>query len=273
MQQAARNWIINRILYHCHRHYGLYVPYTDGNPNPGFAGIMTAANPTLALESVNVRFVNSESVPSASVPRMAFGGIPGTIVLGRASFNPNNTTRTEDNGTTAGNSNLGCFTLNDIFANWNGTAPSSSSYMFIYFDEVSPFAGTTVGKPVGEDANDPFILDPMQNPAGFTGTRATRYARVLRAMDAFALQWAQVCSHEIGHSLGLIKDGVPGPGLYGGAAAFSGSTSGHVSLTPYQTGSAINVMNPSVSFEGSQSRFSAFNKLAMAYLLGRELAD
>lgn len=273
MQQAARNWIINRILYHTHRHYGLYVPYTDANPNPGFGSIMNAANPSTVVDSVNVRFVNSDAEPSTSVPRMAFGGIPGTMVLGRASFNPNNTLRNEDNGTTTATTNLGLFTLNDIFTNWNGTAPASASYMFIYFDEVSPFNGATVAKPVGSDSNDPFVFDPMQNPATFTGDRANRHRKVLRAMDAFALQWAQVCAHEIGHSLGLIKDGIPGPGLYGGNAAFSGSTSGHISLAAYQTGSAINVMNPSVSFEGSQSRFSAFNQLALAYLLGTELAD
>jgi len=273
MQQAARNWIINRILYHCHRTYGLHVPYTDGNNNPGFAAIMNSANPSSTIESVNVRFVNSDAVPSTSVPRMAFGGIPGTIVLGRAGFNVNNTNRAEDNGVTTAQTNLGCFTLNDMFSAWNGTPPSSTSNMFTYYDEITPFAGATVGNPIGTDANDPFILDPQQNPATFTGTRATRYRKVVRAMDAFALQWAVVASHEIGHSLGLIADGAPGTGLYGGVAVFTGSTAGHVSLAPYQTGIGQNIMNPSISFEASQSRFTLFNELALAYLIGRELVN
>src|SRR5690606_5902165 len=97
VQDAARNWIINRIIHHTHRLYNKHLPFEDSTPNPGFASIMSSTGAAVPWDAPDVQITYAATSPSASVPRIAFGGIPQVLVLGRASFDPNNSSRTEDN--------------------------------------------------------------------------------------------------------------------------------------------------------------------------------
>jgi hypothetical protein len=276
MRQAAKNFIINRLIYHMYRHQGMYVPIMDGKLNPGFNAILTTTSPTTALFSPNMRFSYATTTPLSTDNRIAFGGTCQALILGRASFDLKNATRNEDNGTgVSTNTNLGIFTQFYVRDNWGGTPPDTSSIYFQLFDETTPFAGGSRKTPVGADAtNDATILDPNQNPANFSGTRLTRYQRVLRALDAFAQLWAPTAVHEIGHSTGLVGDGAPGTGLYGGlSGVFTGSTSAHINLDPYFIGSGQEIMSVSSAIYHPLSRYTQFNELLFAYLLGLELEN
>ncbi|MCA8939841.1 MAG: hypothetical protein KDB07_08540, partial [Planctomycetes bacterium] len=142
---------------------------------------------------------------------------------------------------------------------------------------TSPFAAATSGiqsnasngMPVGTHGDDSTILDPNATPSSFTATERERYIGLLSVMDTVALDAARVVAHEIGHSVGLIEDGNPGAGMYGGVATYTGSTSGHVKLDSYFMGNGQNVMSPSGGLLNSHSRFTAFNKLAWAYMVHR----
>jgi hypothetical protein len=277
MNQAARTWLVNRMLYHCYRIYGLSVAWADGNPNPGFLAIRVF-EPDGSLEAANVRFLHAASSPGVSTNRMALGGYRDTTTLGRANYDSRNTRRAHDNGETCFATNLGIFTQLRIAAEHQGLLPggpgpsSAGSPYRTTLDAITPFTGAVTPNPIGNDPEDPYILDPAQDPMAFTGSRRTRYEEVLQALDGLARSTVATIAHEIGHSLGLIENGDPGSGLYGNdTAAFPGSTSAHLDLDSFYPGNGSNLMSPGSSMDEDLSRYSVINELAQGYLQNRIL--
>lgn len=213
-------------------------------------------------DSPNITF--NLTLPAGTPSRIAVGGddpVPG-YTIGRAEYDYRNATR--NNNTAV---DLGVFTTNliDFYIN--------SSFSFKNaFDPLIAGRGT----PVGDHAEDPTVLAPGFDPDSPANSAAqnARYDDIADAVDAFARVVAVVLAHEIGHSVGLVANGAPRAGLFGGEnqAAFSGAytTSFHLD-TP-----GNNIMAASISFSGAISTGSSapfFNELNLAYLQHRLLLE
>jgi hypothetical protein len=84
-------------------------------------------------------------------------------------------------------------------------------------DPLRPAAG---GVPVGTHPADAVVLDPAFDPTapGIPSSYLDRHLQVRTAVEAFAAALGTVIAHETGHALGLVPEGAPGVGLYGGAS-------------------------------------------------------
>jgi hypothetical protein len=275
---AARAWMMRRIHFHMLSFFGRSADFADGNPNPGFAPAIPPA-PLLpsALGDIGgahaaaLSFEVATGVVGPSSTRIAFGGYKSAGVGGFAPFDARNQIRNDDLGETCMTPNFGVFSLVDAATEF-ASAPSSPASPFRQlFDPVVAFTGGAPPQPLGASAHDAFVVDPLADPTLFTGSRRARYEQVLAALDGFARRQAYLAAHELGHALGLIANGDPGLGLYGNDSAFPGSTSAHVELRVYYLANARNLLSPLAPLEASRSRFSGFNELAFAYLLGQIL--
>jgi hypothetical protein len=206
MNRAAKHWVANRIAYHIARLYGLAADFTDGRNNPGFAAYRPQTNRP-ERGDIALRFEPTDSGHGPSSNRLAFGGFVASGSLGVAAFDVRNADHDDDNGTTAAFLARGVFSSGDLSRNYDGSPPNANGIFRASFDPLSPFSasGAPRGTPLGEHPDDPFICDPNQNPATFSGARLTRYLNVLRAMDTLAARLASTAAHEIGHSLGLDR--------------------------------------------------------------------
>ncbi len=266
MNQAARNWVINRTIFYLYRHYGRATTDWNEEPganrNPGFAAIRAFTTAT----TPRIQFFHNAS-PQAGQNNFGVGGLSANgFANGRAFYDPQNKA-VEDNGTQAAGSQLGVFTGGLLFI-FDGSPPSPFVKTRLLFDTLTPFrrtgdASTQLGVPLGTDANDPDILSPTQDPATFTGTKLTRYRTVLRAMDAVARFTAATLAHEIGHSIGLVDDDQPGAGHYG--RCFN-ATAHHIDLRAYFPGAAQDVMSGSGDLTAKSEGATGFNELERAYL-------
>ncbi len=206
-------------------------------------------------DSPNITF--SLTLPSGSPSQIAVGGddpVPG-YTIGRAEYDYRNSSNNINTQV-----DLGVFTTNliDFYIN--------SSFSFKNrFDPLIPGRGTSVGF----HAEDVTVLDVSFDRLSGSNTSAqnARYDDIEDAVDAMARVIAVVLAHEIGHSIGLVANGAPTGGLFGGEnrASFSGvyTTSFHLD-TP-----GNNIMAASISFSGAISTGSSapfFNEMNMAYL-------
>ena len=116
------------------------------------------------------------------------------------------------------------------------------------------------------------IGDDAQDAARLAGTLSdARATTISNAIRRFGQMIAFITAHECGHSLGLVADGKMPDGLYGGdEESFPGSTSAHISLGALFPG-AMNIMNPTLSFDDAIAAGSGFNLLNLAYLRERVL--
>ena len=89
------------------------------------------------------------------------------------------------------------------------------------------------------------------------------------ALDSFAMWIAATSAHEIGHSVGLVQDGAPGAGLYGGMTEYGGANSTHINLRAYYPGLGQNLMQSSSSLDFKVNPGLRFNELAHGYLLNQ----
>ncbi|HAK96089.1 MAG TPA: hypothetical protein DCM87_14125 [Planctomycetes bacterium] len=184
----------------------------------------------------------------------------GGYTLGRALFDRGNA-RFEYNATAG----LGIFGTNLIRFYIN------SSFTFrSLFDPFIPGRG----RPVGTAPEDARVLSDEFIPGDAANTAAeeARYDAIVRATAGFARALAAIAAHEIGHSVGLVANGPPPFGLFGGEknAEFAGRFTDPYHLdTP-----GNNIMESAMSFTVMQYtdwRALAFNPLAMAYLLEKAL--
>jgi hypothetical protein len=73
---------------------------------------------------------------------------------------------------------------------------------------------------------------------------------------------------------GLIDDGAPPSGLYGGDPTnYPGSTPSHILLREGYPSVGQNVMAPSSGFEADVSIFGSFNELAEAYMRNQVIIE
>lgn len=204
--------------------------------------------------SANIDFtLGSGSVTSAI--RIGGGdGSPG-FTLGRAAFDYRNATA-NDNRTV----NLGVFTTN-LIAFYVNNDPTFRGR----FDDLIPGRGV----PAGEHALDATVLDPDFDrfDSGNTVLENIRYDEIYSAIDAIARVSAVIASHEIGHSVGLVANGHPPQGLFGGVhdAPFADAFTNDFHLDT----AGFNLMAAALSFAGSLITGSSgyrFNELNRAYL-------
>ncbi len=198
--------------------------------------------------------------PGGRVSRMAMGGddpIPG-FTIGRAEFDSGNSRR--NNNTSV---ELGIFTTNIVEYHIN------TSHLFrSRFDPFTPGRGD----PIGQDPLDRIVLGSefmRSDPANLPEANR-RHDAIVSAVDAWSRMVALVIAHEMGHSLGLVANGPPPRGLFGGErnALFAGPYTSAYHLDTV----GANIMSAVLSFqdallEGAEA--PRFNPLSWAYLLGR----
>ncbi len=213
------------------------------------------------LDAADVPIVFTLSTGSAT-STIAMGGADpaGGYTLGRAYFDRGNS-RYDQNVSAS----LGIFATNLIRFYIN------TSFTFKnLFDEFIPGRGQPIGT-APEDAqvlSDAFVPDAPGN----TQAQENRYTAIQQAADGFGRALAAIAAHEIGHSVGLVANGAPSTGLFGGErnAEFAGSFTDSYHLdTP-----GNNVMESSMSFTVTQytgTRTLKFNPMNIAYLLQRIL--
>jgi len=235
-------WIKDEIVTVLGQHYGEVEEGGDVSPQVG------------------IRF--STSQPAGAHSRIAIGGddvVPG-YTIGRAYFDYRNGARESNTPP-----DLGIFTTNLIQFYIN------SSYTFrMYFDPLAPGRGI----PVGEHPLDGRVLAEefdRLDPAN-SGEENARFDRAMAAAEAFARVVATILAHEIGHSVGLVANGRPPSGLFGGetAASFAGPYTNSYHLdTP-----GNNIMAAAIGFGSAVTTGASgprFNEINWAYLRERIL--
>ena len=133
--------------------------------------------------------------------------------------------------------------------------------------DYAPAAG---GKPFGSVPGDDAMLDLSLDPKTLTdkGVRA-RVERFQLIVRLLGLAIAAVTAHEIGHSLGLVKPGLPPAGLFGGLKAAPWMVS---KVDKHHVDTAgLNIMQTGASLQpqdllGGAPYFAPFN---LAYLRRR----
>ncbi|MEZ5987926.1 MAG: hypothetical protein R3F30_02120 [Planctomycetota bacterium] len=207
------------------------------------------------------------SVPYAShgFSAISLGGSSDVAALGVAQYDPWNRRQEDDrlhpSSTPSATFRLGVFphTLTANGINLPG------GYFRDTFDPILDHRGTPVGEASGDDDRLRRLLvgtagDARQEQLD---TALTRLARLL----------AVVLAHECGHSMGLVPDGPPPNGMFGGSPDFPGSTPGHLSLssTSMFPPGAQEVMAPAMSFQAANHPATDFNPLLRAWLQEKAL--
>ncbi len=82
------------------------------------------------------------------------------------------------------------------------------------FDPLRPDRG---GIPVGEHPLDGLVLGPDFDLGTASPEAAERSHLIDDAIDAYAHGLGTIVAHETGHALGLVPEGAPGAGLFGGS--------------------------------------------------------
>jgi len=235
---------------------------------------------TVIFDGANIEFVsretanfpgNSPQVSYNSFPRslMAIGGDSDIGALGVAFIDRCNESQDNDTlykGSSPYNpgTNLGIFTTRIIIYEVNG---SYYGLFRLTFDDFIPGRGY----PVGTHMYDSDILmDIAGTGPSVQGDAAIRRDAILTAIDRLARYIAVLCSHEMGHSMGVAVNGKMPNGLYGGDNLnFPGSTSNHINMSSYPDlfqSPNVNIMAPSTNFTYTNAVGTRFNRLNQAYL-------
>jgi hypothetical protein len=156
------------------------------------------------------------------------------------------------------------------------TDPAIKLLAQTFFGDFIPELGKG-GTPVGEHPLDATILAKGFDPGKATAAAAGRYNKLSFLVETLGRLTGALTAHEIGHSLGLVANGPPPHGLFGGEknASFVGSektTSHHIDTPGFNLmqagpGSALNAKINMVEYLGTPR----FNELNLAYLQGRLL--
>ncbi len=217
---------------------------------------------TRDTDSANIQFTLTQ--PSGTYSRMAVGGddpIPG-YTIGRAEYDYRNSSANDDTAV-----DLGVFTTNLIEFYINSSFTFKSK-----FNALIPGRGTALGF----HASDVTVLSDSfdRTSGGNSSQNNDRYDDIMDAVDALARVVATIMAHEIGHSVGLVANGAPPAGLFGGEynASFAGpyTTDYHLDTT------GNNIMAAAFSFTSAiASGLNAphFNEMNMSYLLERILVE
>lgn len=221
------DWIEREIVTEIRRHY-LIAP--DGTPHGGIAmGFHRTTDPG-APEKSDFREDGAFSI-------VRFGGSLGAF-LGRSRFSLWNERRVDDTAPDLGVGTARIVQLAASILELEGA-----------LDPIRPDRGTPAGRhPADAEALDPSFdrFDPNVAP-----TVLARHDDLRRVAHSIALAVASVAAHEMGHALGLVPDGPPPGGFFGGAneVTFVGAHTDphHVDLPP------LNLMQAGGNFLGAIS--------------------
>lgn len=177
-------------------------------------------------------------------------------LFGRARLDWNN--QNADDNTEPG---LGIFSTTFV-----GVALTSTLISTLLVDYVAEAGGDPFGSLPGDEA----LLDldtPLMDLPEAVRSRAQRFRFLV---DNFSLAVGAVLAHEIGHSLGLVKEGVPPAGMLAGV---EGDWSVQVVPGGHLDTPGFNLMQPGSAFSFSDVLRSrpAFNSVCLAYLRGQIL--
>ena len=230
------------------------------------AGFFHGVNVTFTFTSPGVFPTGQTAVAynSLGFSRICIGGAPTEAgTLGLAQFDPNNETQNDNcaNDTLGRRTGVFVHTMVDNTSALRG--PSTTLFRSTY----DPLRAVFSNRPIG-DADDGFDGERL------AGTRNdARTTIITNAIGRLARFVAMVAAHEVGHSMGLVKNGAMPTGLYGGDTAnFPDSSSAHIKMpsTLFPSGS-INIMSPAVNLDLATGTATAFNSLNLAYLRERVL--
>ncbi len=134
---------------------------------------------------------------------LRLGGVLEGGHLGYSFFSPYNEERIDDSAADLGVAT--CTILNTL-----GATPVLTDS----FDPIKPGVGT----PVGEDPLDAVVLaDTFERyDSGNSSAANARYDSLATLVRFIALPVASVAAHEMGHAMGLVPDGPPPDGFFGG---------------------------------------------------------
>lgn len=134
------------------------------------------------------------------------------------------------------------------------------------FSEILPSTGT----PLGMYPGDELFLEPDFDPESVSDERLKlRYSIFDAIVHMGTMAIAAVLCHEIGHSVGLVPDGPPPLGLFGGMSGLSFTVSDPGSAHVDTPGLNIMQTGKVTSFMDVFSDYPRFNELNMAYLRRR----
>jgi hypothetical protein len=145
-----------------------------------------------------------------------------------------------------------------------------------FFGDFVPELGQG-GKPVGEHPLDAQILAESFDPKSAAADAAMRHQRLSFLVETLGRLAGALTAHEIGHSLGLVADGPPPYGLFGGEknASFANAartTSAHLDTGTFDLMAAGPGSSPTAPINFVQYLGTPrFNELSLAYLQGRVL--
>ncbi len=202
---------------------------------------------------------------SLGFSRICIAGAPTEAgTLGLAQFDPNNETQNDDCSNDGLSRRTGVFVLTMVDNTSALRGPQTTLFRSTYDLLRAELGNIPIGGPGGDG------LDAER----LAGTRNDGRTTVINnAINRLARFVAMVTAHEVGHSMGLVKNGAMPTGLYGGDAAnFPDSSSAHIKMptTIFPAGS-INVMSPAVNLDLATGSATAFNTINLAYLRERVL--
>jgi hypothetical protein len=202
------------------------------------------------------------------------GGDLGRSYLGLSKTIDLRNVRTEDNlGPT-----YGVFTTKAIatLVQLLATDPAVKALFQALFGEFVPELGTG-GRPVGEDPLDADLLAATFDPSTASPAARLRLQKLTFLVETLGRLAGALTAHEISHSLGLVADGPPPYGLFGGEknASFvdgARTTSGHIDTEGFNLEEAGPGSAPGAPLNPAQYLgVPRFNELDLAYLRGRLL--
>lgn len=223
-----------------------------GHPTPDGAGL------SLAFEGDPGAPDAASWTPDAGFSRIALGGDtedPDSGYVGMAWIDPNNQGREDDASLYHG-----------VFVTSIVRQALRHPMGAQILREISPLDGV----PLGEYPGDENLLDPAFDATQAGDERLAYRQSIFKAILRFATMGvATTLCHEMGHSLGLVPNGPPPAGLFGGMDGLSFAVSDpgpwHIDtpgLNVMQTGKVTNYLE-------ALSGHPRFEQLSMAYLRRR----
>ncbi|MEN8150303.1 MAG: Ig-like domain-containing protein, partial [Planctomycetota bacterium] len=259
--------------------FGIGADGTHGTDAPDVEFLLAGEQGSLG--SMPVLSTSASNNSGQAFSEISFGGTGGAesdpyvagSMNGRGWYDTRNTTSQASLNT---NGSAGVFVASMLKREVNGY-PSRP-----FFGKISAkFVTIHGGTPVGEHASDDDVLaDTFDRLTSTDTTHNVRYDEIMDAVELVALYLSATAAHEIGHSLGVVADGAPKTGQFGGAhhgnaftdaTSLNPNTSGHLSVAGLNnlmaTGSNFSLMSR------TGTEFQRFAPHVHAYLVRRVIYD